>query len=207
MIKKIILATVAAAIAITALGGCDLKGKNRNMAVVVPTELSKPYDQIIKIVGPDKDVNLFNLKLPAKTESMKVWVEYYDHGKVRASMPSMELDFDSKWEVIILMIDNAENGKLTVSAANKNFSEQSLLSADLKKPSGIDESYLRGQVTLSAETKAAFGSEIVLSCIVYDNRKGMALYDTEYYTENPEVIKSHGFAILVKCAVYGAAVE
>lgn len=160
-------------------------------------ELTEDEKNIINLLGVQSDIDIYKYEIDDTFKTISIWIEIYENGELISSGSRMDSQIDSKEGKIAIIVDKTSNYKWRIS--QQDASGSSSCSFETKNDFETNNEFSVGSGALNEPVEITPENEIVIETFLFEDGNGMAVYDNQYYVENPKALKQYDYAYLTKC--------
>jgi hypothetical protein len=173
--------------------------KNKSDNKVLPKDLSKEQEEIVKLLSIDgQEILLFDYKTSEGYKNIKLWVEIYKDGNLVESLAGVEIlnieekQLDGQFVVTINQNPSFE-WSFSIICDEQGYSNNTVEYE--KVDSGMSRIY--GAIDYPASIED--GKEIVLYTSFFSNGNISVNVDRQIYVDKPELLSEYKYAHIIKC--------
>lgn len=165
---------------------------------IYKTNLTQDQKDILNLVGVKNDIDIFNYEIDAGFSTLTIWLEEYKNGELELIRNKMVSNlFDSSEGQIAIKVDKTSNYNWVISHKVTGSISSSVFVTDSPFETNGQFSVSSGAMNEPVELET--DKEVVLKTFLFEDGKGVSIYNNQTYIEDPEVLNEYDYVYLLKC--------
>jgi len=194
--KKIIAILLTLCFLLTACADGSVLIPNR----ISPKTLSKDQREIIDLLSDNsQELLLFDFKTADSYNTVKFWVDCYEHGELVNSVPGIEFYSDEAEKQSGTLAVTVHNANDTVRFGFKISTDGTRISNPGETLSLSREALACAYGPINYTAGLGAGSETALYTAIYSAGSITSYSDMQRYIDEPELLKPYPYAYIIKC--------
>lgn len=165
---------------------------------IYKTNLTQDQKDILNLVGVKNDIDIFNYEIDDGFSTLTIWLEEYKNGELELIRNKMVSNlFDSSEGQIAIKVDKTSNYNWVISHKVTGSISSSVFVTDSPFETNGQFSVSSGAMNEPVELET--DKEVVLKTFLFEDGKGVSIYNNQTYIEDPKVLKEYDYVYLLKC--------